>query len=105
MLRRVPIIAAILLTVHCVSGFAPAADATDAARRHWAFQPPRAVAPPAGPASATPIDRFLLARLSAKNLKPVAPADKLTLIRRATFDLTGLPPTPEEIDAFLGDTS
>jgi cytochrome c553 len=51
------------------------------------------------------IDRFVLAPLEEKNLTPSAPADKLSLLRRATFDLTGLPPTPEEIDAFLRDSS
>jgi len=53
----------------------------------------------------SPIDVFILAKLEEKNLTPVAPADKRTLIRRATFDLIGLPPTPEEIDAFLKDKS
>ena len=52
-----------------------------------------------------PLDRFILAKLEEKGLHPVAPADKRTLIRRATFDLIGLPPTPEEIDAFLADAS
>ncbi len=72
----------------------------------WAFQPVKPVNPPAvkneGWAK-TPVDRFILARLEAAGLSPAAPADKRTLIRRVTFDLTGLPPTPEEIDAFLKD--
>jgi len=52
-----------------------------------------------------PIDAFLLAKLEAQNLKPARAADKRTLLRRATLDLTGLPPTPEEVDAFLRDGS
>jgi hypothetical protein len=54
---------------------------------------------------ASPIDRFLLARLEEKNLEPASPADKRTLIRRATFDLTGLPPSPREVEDFLADPS
>ena len=53
----------------------------------------------------TPIDRFILAKQQEKRLKPVADADKRTLIRRVTYDLTGLPPTPEEVDAFITDSS
>ena len=53
----------------------------------------------------TPIDAFVLAAMEAKGLHPSPPADKATLLRRVTFDLIGLPPTPEEIDAFLGDNS
>src|SRR5258708_6674816 len=69
---------------------------------HWAFQPMRE---PIVPPRRNPIDAFILPVFNAKGLTPAPPADKRTLIRRATFDLTGLPPTPEEIDAFLKDES
>ena len=74
----------------------------------WAFQPPAETAVPRVQQSSwpkSPIDRFILAALEAKGLKPAPPANKRTLIRRATFDLTGLPPTPEEAQAFLADAS
>ena len=51
------------------------------------------------------MDAFILTRLEEKNIRADAPADKVTLLRRATLDLTGLPPTPEEIQAFLADNS
>ena len=78
-------------------------------RQFWSFQPVKAV-PPSRPSATRPgrgraVDRFILAGLEAKGLAPAAPADKRTLLRRATFDLIGLPPTPEEIDAFLADDS
>jgi hypothetical protein len=77
-------------------------------RAFWAFQP---VANPQPPATKNAkwarndIDRFILARLEAKNLKPAAAADRRTLIRRAYFDLIGLPPTMEEVNAFVADRS
>jgi len=73
-------------------------------KEHWAFQP---VKEPALPATAAknPVDAFLLAKLAEKNLAFAPQADKRALIRRATFDLHGLPPTPEEVDAFVADTS
>jgi cytochrome c553 len=73
--------------------------------RPWAFRPLQQVEPPADPSgwSTGPIDRFIRARLRERGLQPAAPANQRTLIRRATFDLTGLPPTPEEVDAFLAD--
>ena len=79
-----------------------------AGRKHWAFQPlsnPQPPTLPANSASQQPLDHFVLARLASQGLQPNSAADRRTLIRRATFDLTGLPPTPAEIDAFLRDTS
>ena len=76
--------------------------------RFWSFRPIRAGAVPAvrdNVQTQSPIDRFLQAELEKSGLSPAEPADRRTLIRRATFDLVGLPPTPEEIDAFLADTS
>jgi Protein of unknown function (DUF1553)/Protein of unknown function (DUF1549)/Planctomycete cytochrome C len=81
---------------------------TEEQRKFWSFQPVKPVPPPAVKDTTWPrcdIDRFLLAALEAKGLKPAPPADKRTLLRRATFDLTGLPPMPEEVDAFLKDES
>jgi len=78
------------------------------ARKFWAFQRPQAVPPPKVRDSAWPvtdIDRFIRARQEAEHLQPVADADRVTLIRRVTFDLTGLPPTVAEIDAFVADKS
>src|SRR5262249_18920135 len=80
----------------------------DEARKFWSFQPVRDHQPPRVKNEAwvrSPIDRFVLAKLEEKGLKPVADADKRALIRRATFDLTGVPPTPEEVEEFLKDTS
>jgi hypothetical protein len=79
---------------------------TEEQRRFWAFQPMKPVPPPQVRDTAwvkTDIDRFILASLEAKGLRPAKPADKRMLLRRATFDLTGLPPTPEEMEAFLRD--
>jgi len=73
-------------------------------RAHWSFQPVRRPAIPMVKNRAwvkTPIDAFILARLEAKGLAPSPQADARTLIRRATFDLTGLPPTPDEVEAFI----
>ncbi len=77
-------------------------------RKFWAFQPPRRHPLPQVKDASWPhgdIDRFILAALEARGLKPARDADQATLIRRATIDLTGLPPTPEEIDAFVKDAS
>jgi hypothetical protein len=76
-------------------------------RAHWAFQKPVRPTWPAVRDSGwvrTPVDAFILARLEKAGLRPAPPADRVTLLRRITFDLTGLPPTPAEVDAFIHDT-
>jgi cytochrome c553 len=76
--------------------------------QHWAFVPPKKVAPPAVNLATWPrndMDRFILAKLEAAHLSPAPEADRNTLIRRVTLDLTGLPPAPAEVDAFIRDTS
>jgi len=77
-------------------------------KKHWAFVPPRRPPLPAVKNSAwpkNPIDHFVLARLEKEGLSPAPPADRVTLLRRLSLDLIGLPPTPEEVDAFLADRS
>src|SRR5215467_2977281 len=75
---------------------------------HWAYQKVQKPKQPAVRNRAwvkTPVDAFVLAQLESKGVKPSPAADKITLLRRATFDLTGLPPTQEELNAFLADDS
>ena len=74
-------------------------------RKFWSFAPLTRVQPPMSPGAETPLDAFIQARLSANGLRSAPRADKRTLIRRATFDLIGLPPTPKEVDDFLADES
>jgi mono/diheme cytochrome c family protein len=83
-------------------------EITAAEKSFWAFQPVRDPAVPAVKDQSwirTPIDRFILAKLEEKSLKPAPPANKAALLRRATFDLTGLPPTEKETRDFLADKS
>jgi len=81
---------------------------TDSARQHWAYQP---VTKPSMPTvknrawCVTPVDAFILQKIEEKGMTPSGAAEKETLLRRATFDLIGLPPTPQEIKDFTGDTS
>ena len=76
------------------------------AARLWCLQPVREPDAPSGvTASANPIDAFIAEQYREKGLRPAPKADRLTLLRRVTLDLTGLPPTPAEQDAFLADTS
>jgi len=85
-----------------------AATFTPVEREHWAFRPISRPSPPPAPDNgppSNPVDAFLLARLAEKNLTFSAPADARTLIRRAYFDLLGLPPTSVEVDEFVADTA
>lgn len=80
----------------------------EAARRHWSFQPVRQVMPPKVEDTGwlqTPVDAFTLAELEPRRWRPAPPATRAELIRRVYFDLTGLPPTPEETAAFVNDNS
>ncbi|MCS7025033.1 MAG: DUF1549 and DUF1553 domain-containing protein [Bryobacteraceae bacterium] len=95
-----------------VSSFSPLSAASAvtekysaAERRHWAFQPRSNPPVPKIAGASNPIDAFLLARLQKEGLRFAPPASRLTLVRRVYFDLTGLPPSPAEIDAFLQDRS
>jgi cytochrome c553 len=85
-----------------------AREFTEAEKAFWSYQPMKDVAPPAVKNAAwaqSPIDRFILQKLEEKGLTPAPAADKLTLLRRASFDLTGLPPTETEMREFLADVS
>jgi hypothetical protein len=103
MTRRLSILLCCAAAVALVFVLAAAARA----EKPWAFEPVRKVGPPADPSgwSANPIDRFVRARQAGRGLAPAGPADRAALLRRVAFDLTGLPPAPEEVDAFLADKS
>jgi hypothetical protein len=75
--------------------------------RHWSFVPPKAVTPPVTKSNwpTNPIDQFVLRRMISEGLAPSPPADRAELIRRLSFDLTGLPPTPKQTAAFVNDDS
>jgi mono/diheme cytochrome c family protein len=86
----------------------PVISIADAGKRHWSFQ--KLVRPPVPHVKATarvrnPIDSFILAQLESRGLKPNPTATRAELIRRVSYDLTGLPPTPEEAAAFVADKS
>lgn len=74
--------------------------------KHWAFEAPVSVEPPRAVAGRpNPVDRFIVARLAQDGLAPSTEADRRTVIRRVTLDLTGLPPTPAEVEAFVEDST
>ncbi|MCH7686127.1 MAG: DUF1549 domain-containing protein, partial [Planctomycetes bacterium] len=89
----------------------PESEYTDRERDHWSFKPRSRPAVPEFTEKSdqewtrTAIDAFILKRLKRKGLRPAPPADRRTLIRRLSYDLTGLPPTPEETESFLSDHS
>lgn len=105
----------ILLSVFLLTGFTGIEEKEDkfigTRGSYWAFQKvsrpevPAVSGPPAQTWVRTPIDAFILSGLQARNLKPSEPANRIQLLRRVTFDLTGLPPTAAEADAFLNDRS
>jgi hypothetical protein len=101
----------VVILVPVISATEPAVvepPITSAQRNHWAFRPPTMPAIPriSNPKFeiANPIDAFILAKLEEKGLQPSPEADRRTLLRRVTFDLIGLPPTPEETAAFVADS-
>src|SRR5262249_13240522 len=92
------------------SGSAIASKSAEATKGRdlWSLRPVRDPAVPtvkAADGTISSVDRFILATLEARGLRPAPPAGKRTLIRRATYDLTGLPPTPDEIEGFIADDS
>lgn len=101
---RAPVTAAWLFAATCLA----ASPSIDEGRRHWAFQPLDDVKPPAVADVAwvrNDVDRFIIAKLEAAGLKPSPEADRATLLRRVTLDLIGLPPTPEEVAAYVADAA
>ena len=101
-------VAQIALLAHWIDqgGKAPKDEVPGIAKKHWAFNPPeRPVEPKVKQKDwvRTPIDRFMLARLEMEKIKPAPEADRVTLIRRLSLDLIGLPPTLQEVEAFLSD--
>jgi hypothetical protein len=99
---------AVLMGILLSLPFGSMAADPPSAKPHWAFVIPKKSALPKvthGDWPQRPLDFFILSKLEAAGLKPAAPANKRALIRRAYFDLIGLPPTPSEVKAFVADKS
>ena len=99
---RIGLILPVALVAATVGSFTPAQ------KSHWAFQKIKSAQPPAVKTQSwarNPIDSFVLAKLEARGLTPSPEADRVTLIRRVTFDMIGLPPTPDEVRGFVNDKS
>ena len=106
-------VATLTIAVFCAAFFGDVLVSVSAAAEkaapkgnHWSFQPITRPNPPTVKDSVwsrNPIDRFILARLEAKGLKPSPEASRRALVRRLSLDLIGLPPTPQQADAFVGD--
>jgi hypothetical protein len=104
-LRNISLILLACVGLPAASGSARA-DSPETVPEHWAFRKPtRPETPPVHNRAwvRTPLDTFILARLEKASLQPAAEAGRATLLRRVTFDLTGLPPTPQELSAFVHD--
>jgi uncharacterized protein DUF1549 len=98
----------VLFALLCGATVRAADTFTQRQREFWSFQPVLSAAPPVVKHTAwvgNPIDRFIAAKLEARQIEPARSAEKVTLLRRASFDLIGLPPTPQEVEAFLADQS
>src|SRR5262249_30748993 len=106
LLPRFFLLPGLFISVFC--GQAATNPHDSATTNHWAFQPVRAPAAPVPLALnwvRTPIDNFVLEELEQRHLQPTSPADRRTLIRRVSYDLLGLPPSYEEVEAFIHDSS
>ncbi len=98
--------AAVVIFLAWCPGVSAAEDSRDDPRQHWSFRPVIKVLPPEVKNSTwvrTPVDAFVLAKLENRGWQPAPPASRAELIRRVHFDLTGLPPTPDEVVAFQND--
>src|SRR5262245_8902442 len=108
MLRTVLLVTLTALATRVYADGVPAKPIQPADRQHWSFQPPKRQSVPTVKQTSwvrTPVDAYIQYRLEAAGLSPSPPAERLALLRRVYLDLVGLPPSPEEQDRFLSDSS